>query len=57
MSRKGGNIYKRKDSRWEGRYIISRMENGKARYGYVYSYSYAECKQKLLKAKYKIDKK
>lgn len=36
MPRKGENIYKRKDGRWEGRYIKSRSDNGKAIYGYVY---------------------
>ena len=41
MSRKGENIYKRKDGRWEGRYIKSH-ENGKAHYGYVYGKTYKE---------------
>lgn len=46
MPRKGENIYKRKDGRWEGRYIKSR--NGKkAIYGYVYAKSYSEVKRKL----------
>ena len=36
MARKGENIYKRKDGRWEGRYIKSRSSTGKANYGYVY---------------------
>ena len=30
MARKGENIYKRKDGRWEGRYIKSRSSTGKA---------------------------
>lgn len=30
MPRKGENIYKRKDGRWEGRYIKSRTPAGKA---------------------------
>lgn len=30
MPRKGENIYKRKDGRWEGRYIKARSEKGKA---------------------------
>ena len=30
MSRKGENIYKRKDGRWEGRYIKARSQSGKA---------------------------
>lgn len=46
MSRKGENIYKRKDGRWEGRYIKSRDKLGKAKYGYVYGKSYREAKQK-----------
>ena len=29
MSRKGENIYKRKDGRWEGRYIKARTPQGK----------------------------
>ena len=47
MSRKGENIYKRKDGRWEGRYIKARMATGRAKYGYVYAKTYAEVKQKL----------
>lgn len=47
MSRKGENIYKRKDGRWEGRYIRSYGENGKPKYGYVYAATYRETKQKL----------
>ncbi len=53
MSRKGENIYKRKDGRWEGRYI-KKYINGKARYGYVYAHSYKETKEKLLTAKAQI---
>lgn len=47
MSRKGLNIYKRKDGRWEGRYIKTRSEEGKAIYGYVYAKTYRETKEKL----------
>ena len=47
MSRTGANIYKRKDGRWEGRYIKAYDENGKRRLGYVYSKSYSEAKIKL----------
>ena len=42
MSRRGENIYKRKDGRWEGRYIKFYDENGKAKYGYAYSRTYTE---------------
>lgn len=52
MSRKGENIYKRKDGRWEGRYIKGRNINNKAKYGYVYAHSYREVKDKLMKAKF-----
>lgn len=48
MPRKGENIYKREDGRWEGRYIRSRASDGKAKYGYVYGKAYTEVKQKLL---------
>ena len=48
MPRKGENIYKRKDGRWEGRYIKSRTPAGKANYGYVYAKTYREVKSKLV---------
>lgn len=48
MPRKGENIYKRKDGRWEARYIKGRSTNGKAIYGYVYAKSYYEVKNKVL---------
>lgn len=51
MSRKGENIYKRKDGRWEGRFIKQRTKNNKAVYGYVYGKSYSVVKEKLTKAK------
>lgn len=46
MPRKGENIYKRKDGRWEGRYIKCH-KNNKAIYGYIYGKSYVEVKSKL----------
>ena len=51
MARRGENIYKRKDGRWEGRYIKGKDYEGKAIYGYVYSKTYNEVKEKLTKAK------
>lgn len=48
MSRKGENIYKRKDGRWEGRYL-KRSPDG-PRYGYVYARTYREAKQRLHEA-------
>ncbi len=50
MSRKGENIYKRADGRWEGRYIKTHMTNGKTKYGYVYAKTYREAKAKLVEA-------
>lgn len=52
MSRRGENIYKRKDGRWEGRYIKNRLANNKIQYGYIYSPSYKETKEKLLIKKF-----
>lgn len=53
MSRKGENIYKRKDGRWEGRFIKLRTKDKKAVYGYVYGKSYSIVKEKLAVAKSK----
>lgn len=47
MPRRGENIYKRKDGRWEGRYIKSRSASGKAIYGYAYAQTYKEVKEKI----------
>lgn len=54
MPRKGENIYKRKDGRWEGRYIKSRSDSGRAQYGYVYAKSYREAREKLKDAQLAI---
>jgi integrase len=48
MPRIGNNIYKRKDGRWEGRYIRGYNESSKAVYGFVYAKTYKEVKSKLL---------
>ena len=47
MPKTGRNIYKRKDGRWEGRYIKKREVGGKIIYGYVYGKTCTEAKQKL----------
>lgn len=51
--KKGENIYKRKDGRWEGRYVKQRTPEKKIIYGYVYGKKYTDVKDKLtvLKAK------
>lgn len=51
MPKRGENIYKRKDHRWEGRYIKDHDEFGKAKYGYVYASTYSEVKKKLSEAR------
>lgn len=55
MSRTGENIYKRKDGRWEARYISSYDEYGKAKYKYLYSRTYKEVKEKLINAQNRFD--
>lgn len=54
MSRRGENIYKRKDQRWEGRYMKSRKPSGRIHYGYVYGRSYKETKEKLILKKFEF---
>ncbi len=46
MPRHGESIWKRKDGRWEARYIASRDSNGKAHYSSVYAGSYQKVKKK-----------
>ena len=41
MARRGENIHKRKDGRWEGRYIKARTPEGKIQWGYIYGTAYA----------------
>ena len=54
MSRKGENIYKRKDGRWEGRYKKGYTANGRTLYGSCYSKTYKEVKEKLEMCKLQI---
>lgn len=51
MPRHGENIFKRKDNRWEGRYISHYDNNGKAVYKSVYAKTYRDTKIKLESAK------
>ncbi len=51
MARRGENIYKRKDGRWEGRYKYGYNDSGKARYHSVYASTYQEVREKLQKFK------
>lgn len=49
VPRRGENIYKRKDGRWEGRYKKPEIVAGKYTYASVYGKSYTEVKEKLLR--------
>lgn len=51
MSRKGENIYHRKDGRWEGRYIKGRRPDGTPKFGSIYGRQYSEVKKKLVMVK------
>lgn len=50
MARKGENIFKRKDGRWEARYIHHYDPAGRAVYTFVYGRSYSEAKEKRKEA-------
>lgn len=54
MSRKGENIFKRKDGRWEARYAKGYELSGKIRYGFCYGRTYREAKDKVTQAKLAI---
>lgn len=47
MSRRGDNIHRRKDGRWEARFIERYTEEGKACYKSIYARSYTEVKEKV----------
>ena len=57
MARTGENIYKRKDGRWEARYISSYNADGKAKYKYLYARTYAEVKTKLIRVQNSVETK
>lgn len=48
MAKRGSNIYKRKDGRFEGRVSVEFKENRKLKYHYVYGHSLAEVKKKMV---------
>lgn len=48
---KGENIFKRKDGRWEARYIKGYELSGKIKYGFCYGKTYKEAKEKVAKFK------
>ena len=47
MAKRGENIYKRKDKRWEGRLKCGVRASGKTAYKSVYARTYSECREKL----------
>lgn len=49
--KKGENIFKRKDGRWEARYIKGYELSGKIKYGFCYGKTYKEAKEKVTKYK------
>lgn len=49
--KKGENIFKRKDGRWEARYIKGYELSGKIKYGFCYGKTYKEAKEKVAKFK------
>ncbi len=48
MSKKGENIYLRKDGRWEGRYIKGRKPDGRPCFVSIYGHCYADVKKRLI---------
>lgn len=56
MSKRGPNIRKRKDGRWEARYQKGRRPDGKLIYGSVYGSSYKEAKEKMLFASFHFER-
>lgn len=54
MARRGENIRKRKDGRWEGRYIKGRKPDRSAIWGYIYGHTYPEVKKRLAQCKAEV---
>ena len=57
MSRRGESIYKRKDGRWDARYVTESGVDGRKKYASIYASTYKEAKEKQLKAMHNIAKK
>lgn len=51
MSRRGINIYRRKDGRYEGRYSDGYLDNSKRKYHSIYGKTYSEVRDRLLQIK------
>lgn len=51
MGRRGESIFRRKDGRWEARYLLGKdAATGKAKYRSVYGNTYSEAKEKRMQA-------
>ena len=48
MAKRGVNIYKRKDGRWEARYVQSILLDGTKKYASVYARTYREAKERQM---------
>ncbi|MCD7946092.1 MAG: site-specific integrase [Clostridiales bacterium] len=46
VGRRGENIHKRRDGRWEARVLYAHTSTGKGQYRYLYGKTYAEAKEK-----------
>lgn len=57
MSRRGECIYKRKDGRWEARYVKELGIDGRKKYASLYAPTYKEAKEKQMYAMHNIAKK
>ena len=51
MCKHGENIYRRKDGRYEGRYVIGHGPKARTKFGYVYGRTYGEVRRKLTQRK------
>jgi len=51
VARRGENIYKRKDGRWEGRCVVGKHDDGRSIYKYIYGSKYSNVKQSLIALK------
>ena len=56
MSRRGENIRKRADGRWEARFSVPDPVTGRKKIRSVYARTYADVKAKLTEAKYDFEK-
>lgn len=56
MAKQGTNIYRRKDGRWEGKYVKERSD-GKIRYGYISGNSYEDVLEKKQKKLRELERK